>query len=74
MVINPLFQQVFKLENGDLMPMNYLSEPFYGYNIVRGSHSPAKLVELLTAGSLAESIKKHENIYAFCPREFYSWD
>lgn len=46
-VINPLFQQVSELENDDLLPMSYLSEPFYGYNVVRASHPPAKLVELL---------------------------
>lgn len=31
-------------------------------------------VELLTAGNLTESTKSHENIYAFCPREFNSWN
>lgn len=46
-VINPLFQQVFKVENDDLTSMSYLSEAFYGYNVVRASHPPAKLVELL---------------------------
>lgn len=42
-VINPLFQQVFKLANDGLVPTSYLSEPCCGYNVVRASHSPALL-------------------------------
>lgn len=61
-VINPLFQQVFEIENDDLMPMSYFSEPFYGYNVVRANHPPAKLVELLVQ-AIWQTLSKTMKIY-----------
>lgn len=37
-VINSKFQHVFKLENEDLAAVSYLSEPCWGYSIIRAAY------------------------------------